>query len=217
MKQRLLSSLLIGLMSVLFSLTASASPDRTGTVDLGFNVSGFLPDEGDYEAGLYYGGTLAYGINSWLAIGVEGGFSELDTDVNAASLGLTSFSGGEMTMMPLFGDVILRASTVHDAIDPYFVVGVGALFLDVDDVNATVGALPVTIVSDVDTAFAVKVGGGVDWFLTDNWILNIEASYVFAESDVNASANVAGLSATSQLQDVSFDYWQFGGGLKYKF
>lgn len=207
-------SLLIAILAMTFAGNAFAAADRTGAVDLGMQVAYVSPSEDDdLDSGVYYGGTFAYGMNSWLAIGAEAGRFEMDDD----SVQAAGFSGGEVTGVPVLFDVLLRFSEVHPSVDPYLIGGVGAIFWDVDEVTGTVAGIPVTVETDVDTAFAAKLGGGIDWFITENWILNFEASYVFTSADAEATVTGGGVTATALASDIELDYWTVGGGFKYKF
>ena len=197
---------------LLLTSTVSFAQDRTGKVDIGVNLSAVDPDNGDYDTGFYAGGTLAYGLSEWLALGIEAGHAEIEPDFGSTS----SITGGDISAIPLLADIILRLRT-NESLDLYGVVGLGVLFVDSDDISGTVSGVPFNIDVDADNAFAVKVGGGADWFLNEHWILNFEVSYVFAETDIDTTTNVAGLSLPIQLNDVELDYLQIGGGIKYVF
>ena len=59
----------------------------------------------------------------------------------------------------------------------------------------------------------IQVGGGFDWFVSNNVMLNFEAAYTF--SDIDTTLSVPGGSVT--LNDLNSDYWTIGGGVKYLF
>ena len=191
-------SAMVFLSLIVVATAAYATPDRVGKIDIGFNVSGAIPRDGDVDGAAYLGGSLAYGVTDWLALGVESGwvgFGESDSGINI-----------DENAIPVFGDIILRVPT-QSAAKPYGLVGLGVIFWDVSSniSNVTV---------DVDTAFAAKFGGGVDWFVNDNWALNFEASYVVSSTDATARNTTTGASISTSGDT---DYWTVGGGLKYLF
>lgn len=191
------------------SVNAFAAPNRVGKVDAGLNVSGILPDDiggivpAFLDNAVYVGGTLAYGVTDWFAIGGEAGYSSIGTSVDASGV---SINVGDLNAVPLLADFILRMPAKADQpAVPYAVLGLGAIFWNFDsDIDG--------IDIDVDTSFATKVGGGLDWFVSDNIALNFEASYVFSDADYKATADGDTLS-----DSVNTDYWQIGGGVKFVF
>jgi len=186
---------------------AFAAPDRTGKSDFGVNVSAAVPRDSSQDNAVYVGGTYAYGINEWLAIGVEAGRMEFGNKLDLG--GGTVVDAGDLQGIPVLGDVILRVPMPDSPFQPYGVVGLGAIFWDFDE-SALFSANNIDI--EVDTSFAIKTGIGFDWFLNDNWILNAEASYVFADADLKAITPVGTATDTTDV-----DYWMIGGGVKYLF
>ena len=178
--------------------SAYAAPDRTGKSDLGFNVSGAIPDDDDTDATVYLGGQYAYGVAPWLALGAEAGWAEFDD----SEAGFTA----EETAVPILGDIILRVPTESQA-QFYGIVGLGVIVWNVDTNIPNVDF-------DVDTAFAAKFGGGVDWFVNDNWILNFEFSYITSDADATARNTVTGATISDTGET---DLWMVGGGVKYLF
>jgi opacity protein-like surface antigen len=189
---------LIALALFMMTTISDAAPDRTGKTDIGFNLSGAIPDDDDVDSTLYAGGSLAHGFSNWLALGVEAGWAEFEE----SGLGFEV----EETAVPIFGDIILRVP-LEAPLQPYAIVGLGAIIWNVDDNVAN-------IETDVDTAFAAKFGVGLDWFVNDNWIVNFEASFVTSDADATVRNTVTGASVTGEGET---DFWMVGGGIKYLF
>ena len=204
-----MKSKVVILIALLTMIAASvyAAPDRTGKWDAGINISGAIQTDSDLDSTVYAGGTLAYGVNEWLAVGIESGWMKSGSELNLG--GGVKLDAGDLTGVPLLGDVILRAPIKDSSVNPYGIVGLGAIFWNFDE-SALFKAAGVQV--DIDTSLAVKLGGGLDWFVNDHWILNFEAAYVFVDADVTAKAG--GITATDTT---SADYWTIGGGLKYLF
>jgi opacity protein-like surface antigen len=189
-------ALIVAAFLLIATQSAYAAPDRTAKWDIGLNVSGAIPDEGD--SAVYVGGTAAYGVNNWLAIGIESGWAQFDD----SDAGVTV----ESDMVPLFGDIILRVP-MENQVQPYAIFGLGAIFWDASTDVANVEV-------DVDTAFAAKFGAGLDWFINENWIANFEFSYVTSDAEGTARNTVTGASISAEGET---DYWMVGGGIKYLF
>lgn len=175
---------------------ADAAQDRAGKIDIGGSAAGAFNDT-DADDDLWVGANASYGINSWLAIGVEGGWQD-------ASMGNVDSHLGVATIM---GDIILRSPVYWDNTVFYAIGGLGVLAAWVED---EFGFHPRDNGDDVDDAgFAGKLGLGVDWFLSDNWILNFEAAYV-ASSDIE-------LTGTELAGEDNIAFGTVGGGIKYVF
>lgn len=186
----------IFMLAAVFASSAYAAPNRTHKLDVGVNVSGAIPDDSEVDGTVYVGGSASYGLCEWFAIGVSSGWAEFEE-----SEGPFSF---DETAIPLFGDLIFRIP-MDNQIQPYGVIGLGVIFWNVD---TNIPGLNV----DVDDAFAAKFGGGVDWFVNDNWIVNFEFAYVTSDADATATFNGASATANGET-----DFWMVGGGLKYLF
>ncbi len=209
MFKRVFAVTLMGLAVV--AHTAFASPDRTGKIDMGVNVSSAFSTDSEVNTAAYVGGNIAYGVNKYFAVGFEGGWQRHEID-DVTDSGITIF-GPKLSGVPLFGDLIFRMPIENQNIVPYGLVGLGTVLWSIDDTSATGGVLVNTKVSD---AFAVKLGGGFDWFLNDNWIINFDASYVFDRARETQTASLGGLSVSAS-QNAKLDYWNVGGGIKYLF
>jgi len=199
-------ALLFITLAVSVTTFAYAAPDRVGLWDAGVNVSGILPEDNEINNTVYVGGTFAYGVHQWIALGVEAGWlqthSEEDTVEGIGDL-------GDLTGNPVMGDIIIRVPNPDQSFVPYAIIGIGVVVWDFTE-SPVLEGLGVDV--DVDTSFALKVGGGIDWWLNSNWILNFEASYVFTDANVTVTA-----AGTSASEDTGLQYFQIGAGLKYLF
>lgn len=199
---------LVVLALLLAPLAVYAAPDRTGKWDVGVNVSGLLPDESDADNTVFVGGSLAYGLTEWLAVGAEIGWAETEIEERLSTGVIVNY--GDLSTIPVLADLILRVPLKDSSFVPYGKVGLGAAFYDFDE-SALLTTNGISV--DVDTSFAAKLGIGLDWFLNDDWVLNLEASHTFADADATYRTT-SGVSATGE---VDTDYWLIGGGLKYVF
>lgn len=161
--------------------------DRTGRNDFGIQVAGAL-DGDNVDDSLYLGAAFSHGVNPWLGLGIEGGWQETDFDIT---------DDNDLSIVTVFGDIILRGHVPDWALQPYGVVGLGVLAAYTDTTSD----------NDDEYAFAAKFGVGLDWFINANWILNFEVAYIATGAEIDA-----GTTDTSNL-----DQWRIGAGLKYAF
>ena len=160
------------------------APDRVGKWDLGLGIAAGMNDSVD--DGAFFYGQISYGVTPYIGLGVEAGWQEAD-----------GVSGETIGVVPVMADIILRIPTLHEAIVPYGILGLGGAGVYAERDNR----------DDVDdTAFAWKLGAGADYFINSNWIFNFEFAYW------SASVN---LPTTSVGED--FDWWTIGVSLKYLF
>jgi outer membrane protein W len=203
------SVVLAALLVFLMPAVAFAAPDREGKWDMGFNLSGAMPDDDELEGAVYAGGQVSYGITPWIALGGEIGGTSFDQDDDSQSLGFTDL--GELTAVPVMVNTIFRANLENQAFVPYGVVGLGVIFWNFDESDQLDAA---AVEANVDASFGAKLGGGVDWFVNDNWIANFEGSYYFNDADVKLELNGVRVGA---VDDVDTSFWLIGGGAKYVF
>ena len=168
------------------------APDRVGHFDLGVGIAGAFNDGADDSS--FISVTTSYGVTPYLAIGVEGGWQEADGEAADETVGY----------VPILADFIVRVPTVHEAIVPYGVLGLGVAGVYVEDSD---GSAPNNNGDDSDdTGFAWKLGAGFDWFINNNWVFNFEFAYW--DADVDLPATVFGSDAS---------FWTIGAALKYVF
>lgn len=66
---------------------------------------------------------------------------------------------------------------------------------------------------DVKGGFGYALQAGFDYWINENWGINLDAKYINLEVDVDVNLNGAALSAN----DVNLDPWIFGVGVSYRF
>jgi len=174
-------------------------------INLGLNCSAIIPTEDDSEVGIFAGGLLSYDILKYLAVGIEGGYAGYDIEYEDIKF-------GTLNSWPLLGDVILKAPMdVEDfTFTPYGVFGAGVLFSSFDE-SSILEAIGINI--DTDTAFLMKFGSGIDFYVNDNLALNFEFSYYVV--DIETDAQWGGQSFATD--EVEADAWLIGGGGKIRF
>lgn len=201
------------LIQALFIGSAYAAPSRAGLNDVGLELAGMIPNDSANDSTIVVSSNISHGINDWFAVGFEAGWGEMGTD-DVTGSGVT-IAGPDITGVPLFGDLIVRGHSEDRSWEPYAVLGLGTVIWSIDDTTAS-GAAAGSVQTDIGTDFAVKLGGGIDWFLNNNWIVNINAAYVFSSPEATVTATASGSSATV-TDEVDLDYWTVGGGVKYLF
>ena len=161
------------------------APDRVGHWDLGIGVAAGMNDAADDSVFIY--GQASYGVTPYIGLGIEAGWEEADGERNNETVGV----------VPIMADIIIRVPTVHEALVPYGILGLGGADVYVDRDNLD---------DDSDTGFAWKLGAGFDYFINTNWIFNFEFTYWSTDVDI----------ANTSVDD-GFDWWTIGVALKYVF
>lgn len=175
--------------------------DITKRWGVGFNLSGSVPSSNSADPGMSPVVNFNYGIIDHIALQVELGYTEM----NYEALGIDF---GDVQGVPLVFSVqwrypFLFSSTPATA---YAVTGFGTIFWEFDNTGDSRAA-----VTEVEDAFVFKLGGGVDFFVTDNWVANVEGSYYFSDTTVSL------VDAGGSKVEAETDFWRIGGGAKYFF
>lgn len=89
------------------------------------------------------------------------------------------------------GTINGKLFALTDRFQPYGLLGIGAM-------RAQLKGPGVNTVTDTDLTF--RYGTGIDSYLTENWIVNLETTYVAPTDDVRI-----------------FNYFSIGGGIQYRF
>jgi opacity protein-like surface antigen len=130
--------------------------------------------DGRTDAGIGVSGRIGYRVSPLLAVEAQ---SDWSGDFVDGPLDLTS------TTLTANAKVYLA----QQRLQPYLLAGIGAQIAD-------------TNVSQSDTAFTARVGGGLDYYLSDRVGLTAEAAYVIPTHELHG-----------------FDYVSVGWGVFYRF
>ena len=173
-------------------------------INVGVNVSAFLPSGNNFKTGYYVGGQVSYDLLWFLALGFEGGYLQSDLEGNGTDVGTVRGA-------PLLGDIILKVPMDMNSFvfTPYGIVGLGCLISNVQTGDAVTNNGTI----ETNVPFLVKFGGGFDFIINEHFIINFEASYQYAkvEFDEKLTNQTFGLGKT----DLNAGY--VGGGVKYRF
>ncbi len=102
---------------------------------------------------------------------------------------------------------------------PYASIGGGYYFLDLEEKSALINywaSRGVGIDLEIDDAFFVHAGGGIEIFLTDHIALNFDARYTWAEADIDET-RITGLAAQELGESINLNSTYLGGGFKFFF
>jgi OOP family OmpA-OmpF porin len=92
-------------------------------------------------------------------------------------------------------------------IQPYVLGGVGIVVADVDSKAGASGKE-----SDVTPLFGGRIGGGIDYYLTRNWVMNFDISYTLTTQDVSLK-----YGNPKRSEDISVTHVPISAGLIYRF
>jgi outer membrane protein W len=201
-----MQKMLIGILILyIISVTAAAfAEDLTGRFNVGIIGGGIFPSDADIDETYYVGGNFAYGINNYLAVGAEAGYTNWENKEGGTDY-------GDVNAVPLFADLYLRYPLEIDinTFVPYVIGATGVVFWDYDESSLLTNN---GISVNMDAKLGLKVGAGIDFFVDNNFAINIEGDYVWSDADVSIAAVGTVAAAT-----VDTDYWIVNGGLKYYF
>lgn len=183
---RKLMVLCLGLVVGCFAGSALAE-DLAGRFSVGVVGGGVYPKDSETDSSFYAGGQSTYGINEYIAVGGEVGYSSWGVEEGGIDY-------GEVRAVPLLADLYLRypIEVGKNKLVPYVVGGLGVVFYDYKE-SSFLKQYGVTV--NIDPSFALKLGGGIEYFLTKNIALGAEGSYIWSEADVSVSG--AGAVASS--------------------
>lgn len=218
--------------AVLFAVAGNASaadPKETGpyvvlSSNYALNYEGSVesdfPDLGIEESvradsihGLSLSARLGYDLNKYFAAELESGWSVFDfktSDVLAEATGISD--GGNLHVVPLLVNAVAKYPV--EQFVPYVTGGTGVFFVGFGESSEVKDA---EIDVDVGSAaYGFKLGGGLDYFLTENLALNLESGFWFIV-DPEFTVLDAEDGSTLSSGEADMDTWYIGGGLKFKF
>jgi len=161
----------------------------------------------------------------WLQFGIDvfnfDGGAQLTEIVDGVPI--SAAASGELRTVPLTATVLVDLGSLTASIRPYVGVGIGYYINDVDNVGVSADVFGVKFPVeefldmdiDADDAFGWHVCAGVDWFLTNNIAVNLEASYRWVEYDWDIAMRVLGLEELNEQISGSYDLdgWTLTAGL----
>jgi len=145
-------------------------------------------------------------------------------DVNATGLiaGLGALANTDMNAMTLMMNRHWNRFDSDKKWKPYLGAGLGYATFDSTNATAALGTIPgngaTTVNIDDDWGFALQAG--VDYSLSDDWFLNLNAKYV--DVDTKATFNTATTVGATTVNvartiDVDVNPWIFGAGIGTRF
>ncbi len=195
-------------LSLVMCSPAFATPDPTGRIDAGVGVAALFSTDGGTNDAVFIPGAVNYGLNPNWALGVSSGWADIEIQGDNG-IGSTVDAGSE-TVIPLFFDILYRFPSNDSSLAPYLDLGLGAMLVDHGG-NRDLSVNNLTV-HDND-GFAVKLAGGIDWFVTENWGYNLELGYILTD----ASADLTSTATGDTVDTVDLDIWYVGAGVKYRF
>ena len=112
--------------------------------------------------------------------------------VDEAETGRTN----DITFDSMVGSIDVKGYLLTGRLQPFVMVGVGTMGVDTTSTNASDGSALAQ-----DTGLLVgRFGGGVDYYLTRQWVISVEADYVYAATNIQ-----------------NLDYFSLGAGVTYRF
>ncbi len=180
---------------------------------LGLNGGYALPSEGAYGGNPAFGLSLAYYLNSHMAL--EMSAYRTSSRVEESLEGL---SAGRLTAFPLSISLLGRYP-ITDRVVPYGTAGAVFHFNSFRVCSRcleTWDALGIDIQERMENALGFQVGGGVDYMLGRALGLNVEVRYHFMKSGGTwaMTDRLSGLETSGELKDLNLNALVFRVGVK---
>lgn len=101
----------------------------------------------------------------------------------------------KVNFAPFVGTVNLKGYFLTGRYQPYGLIGVGLMSIE-SDTRSSTGAKN----GQTTGLLAIRFGGGIDYYITRNWLLNLKADYLYSATDIQ-----------------TLDYLSIGIGFGYRF
>ena len=207
--------LVVGMATLASAENFSTMVELEEKWNLGISSSAVIMEDNNnliFDTGFNLQGLLSYDVTNWLALGCEVGWTRVDVSIDTNSLVSGSkFDLGTLNNVNVLGDIILKypIEMGETVVVPYITNGFGVVVPSLDESDLA-GLAGVTV--DVETAFLYKLGGGIDFYITEVLGLNVEASYQWASTSYDVKVRQTTFTADGDLNAL-----YIGGGLKLKF
>ncbi|HEY5647954.1 MAG TPA: outer membrane beta-barrel protein [Nitrospiria bacterium] len=204
------SIMVLGLMLVMGYSSQAEAGSMMGKTTLGLDVGGsFIPQEVDTDtdgsAGPIVGISGTYGLSDNLVVGLGISWETHtleDTEAGSALGDIADVSTISIlpTVQWYFG--------MSEKVSPYGLLGLGFNINSVseddglnDAFDAATGCVGCSVSFDLDNTFAVKVGGGVDFAISDTLALNGELAWKLNSGGGDVEVTAPGIPTFSDTID----------------
>lgn len=164
-------------------------------------VEAFLPNNPKLGNSAGFQIRLGYRLASWIALEAQYEWLNEFTVTQTSQDTYESRTVGEFRPQTVTANLKLILPTGR--IEPHVIVGLG--------VSIWEGTLTQSTISRKDTAFAARIGAGVDFHLTQSWVLNATGTGVMGTAEFSR-----------ENKDIPFPiddlyYFSFSAGVAYRF
>lgn len=183
------------LLKPAYAQQGTVTADIGGRIGVGLYAGGYFPADTEFlgedirvKDAFIGGGSAIWGIDRWFAL--ELGFGRTRTEIES---GVIDMEYGEVTVMPLTLTAQFRyvgeRPRAYENMAVYLLGGIGYYFTDIDksgelDIFWALTPPGFLVDLDIENAFGVHVGGGIEAFLTRNVALYAEARWFWADADM---------------------------------
>ena len=152
-----------------------------GYLNISLFGGGWFSESSDVDSDWNIGARLTYDFTPYLEAGIETGWTSYDVDNRGAAGGQL----GEIEFIPLYFILIGKypLEFTDYTLVPYVLGGVGIVFWDSD-------ASQPGVTDDEGEDYAFKLGGGADYYVTDNTAVFIEGGFQSWSTDLEIGNGV---------------------------
>lgn len=212
MKRKVVVALYVAVLLLVFGQTGFAQ--EAGKLGIGARISyvnysgdDFINEHDekvniDFDEVAMYGLNVTYFFHKYFSAELSVDYAKTDLYVSGTFRGVAqTWNDGELTQIPVLLTGRLHIP-VNNIVSPYVGAGVGYYFNDYDPKHPADKAT-------ADDSFGFHVNAGVEFFLAENYAINLDLKYVWNDVDFPDPGE--------PTEEISMDAFVAGIGFKYYF
>ncbi len=164
----------------------------------------------DFDSDIAFEGNLTYFFSDYYSL--EFGVGSSGLNVKATPSGGSEFDFGEINQMPILL-TLRRHFRTNGMASPYIGIGVGHYFNEFELSNIGRQQLGAATAASFENGYGIHVAGGLEYFISNNVALNLDAKYVWNRTDLNVT--IPGQQEVKY--DIDLEKLFLGIGFKYYF
>lgn len=196
-----------------------------GSVGVGVRPFGIFPksdelrgEELDFRNGVGAEINVTYRFLKYLALEGAVGYTEFDIKNETLAVDWARMEALPISLTLQFRWISKKPEELKWIV-PYASIGGGYYLLELEETSELISfwlSRGVAIDLEIDDAFFLHAGGGIEIFLTEHIALNFDARYTWADADIDET-RTTGLASQKLGGTINLNSGYIGGGFKFFF